>query len=127
MKTAADPRLEAGRVRGGKYGSTARDGLMGSFRVHGPRGAGLVIFSSGVDLEFGWEHVSVSCEHRTPNWYEMCWVKDLFWSEDECVVQYHPPRSAYVNVHPHCLHLWRPVDGVMPMPPSMLVGPKVSV
>jgi hypothetical protein len=24
----------------------------------------------------GWEHVSVSLSHRTPNWREMCFVKD---------------------------------------------------
>jgi hypothetical protein len=76
-----------------------------------------------VDLEYRWEHVSVSRERRIPNWEEMCFGKRLFWDDDECVVQFHPPKSDYVNCHPRCLHLWRPVGGGFPTPPSMLIGP----
>lgn len=36
--------------------------------------------------------------------------------------QYHPPKSAYVNNHPNCLHLWRPIGIEMPRPPSIMVG-----
>lgn len=53
----------------------------------------------------GWEHVSVSRTDRCPTWKEMCQVKDLFWDDTDCVVQYHPPKSDYVNNHPYCLHL----------------------
>lgn len=70
----------------------------------------------------GWEHVSVSLRNRTPNWREMCFIKDLFWDEEDCVVQFHPPKSAYVNNHEHCLHLWRPIRAEVPQPPSILVG-----
>jgi hypothetical protein len=52
----------------------------------------------------------------------MCFVKDLFWSEHECVVQFHPPRSVYVNNHPFCLHLWHKPN--LPTPPVILVGIK---
>jgi hypothetical protein len=72
----------------------------------------------------GWDHVSVSLEHRTPNWTEMSAVKDLFFYEEECVIQYHPPKSEYVNYHPFCLHLWRPQGKTIPLPPSIFVGPK---
>lgn len=72
----------------------------------------------------GWEHVSVSMRNRTPNWREMCFVKDLFWGAEDWVVQYHPPISEYVNNHPNCLHLWRPTKSKMPTPPSILVGLK---
>ena len=51
-------------------------------------------------------------------------VKDLFWNETECVVQYHPPKADYVNNHPHCLHLWGRADGNIPRPPAILVGVK---
>ena len=71
---------------------------------------------------FGWEHVSVSRRDRCPTWDEMCLVKALFWDDDDCVIQYHPPRSEYVNNHPYCLHLWRPIGVPLPMPPSILVG-----
>jgi hypothetical protein len=70
----------------------------------------------------GWEHVSVS-GWRCPNWEEMCYVKDLFWYEEELVVQFHPPKSRYINCHPTCLHLWARKD--VPQPPSDLVGPKI--
>lgn len=69
-----------------------------------------------------WEHVSVSTAARCPTWEEMCFVKNLFWSEDECVVQFHPPKSDYVNVHPNCLHLWRWKEGNFPRPPAIAVG-----
>jgi hypothetical protein len=125
MKTAFDPRLESARLRSGVYATTARDGPMGAFIIMGPKGAELAIISSGIDMQYGWEHVSVSCKHRMPNWTEMCFVKDLFWNDDEVVVQYHPAKADYVNFHPNCLHLWRPTSGVLlPVPPSHLVGPK---
>jgi len=69
-----------------------------------------------------WEHVSVSSE-RIPNWKEMCIVKDLFWNDNECVVQFHPPKDDYVNMAKNCLHLWR-YKGEMPRPPSWMVGLK---
>lgn len=76
--------------------------------------------------ETGWEHVSVSIPESTkcPSWDEMCLVKNLFWDEDETVVQFHPPKSEYVNNHVGCLHLWRWIEGTIPIPPSNLVGIK---
>lgn len=69
----------------------------------------------------GWEHVSVSLEYRVPTWYEMCWVKELFWGDDECVMQLHVPKADWVNNHPYCLHLWKPIDLEIPRPPKDLV------
>jgi hypothetical protein len=46
----------------------------------------------------------------------MCWIKDLFWNDDERVVQYHPPKKDYVNVHGGTLHLWRPTETELPYP-----------
>lgn len=74
----------------------------------------------------GWEHVSVSFQHRTPSWAEMCAVKDIFWDESDCVIQFHPSKEDYVNFAEHCLHLWRPTEGGFPKPPSWMVGPKES-
>lgn len=67
-----------------------------------------------------WEHVSVS-GRRTPSWDEMCFIKSLFWDDEECVVQYHPPKSDYVNMAKTCLHLWK-YKGDMPRPPKIMVG-----
>lgn len=72
----------------------------------------------------GWEHVSVCPRNRTPDWDEMCQIKDMFWNENECVVQYHPAKSEYVNNAKNCLHFWKPVNQEFPIPPSLMVGVK---
>jgi hypothetical protein len=69
----------------------------------------------------GWEHVSVSLRNRCPNWNEMCFIKNLFWSEDDTVVQIHPPKSDYVNIHEYCLHLWRKIGNDFEMPNKVMV------
>jgi hypothetical protein len=118
--------LSENRVRTGQYASDETYGMAGCFRLIAPGGGMLVTMSSGVDRDSGWEHVSVTANQRAPYWAEMQFVKNIFWSEDECVVQYHPPVSDSVGFHPHCLHLYRPVEMALPMPPSLLVGPRIK-
>ena len=77
-----------------------------------------VIASNGLE----WDHVSVSRRNRTPNWAEMAQIKDLFFHDDETVMQLHVPASDHINDHPHCLHLWRPHKMAIPRPPACLVG-----
>lgn len=106
------------RITAGRGASDSRYGNNGAFFVrlrHNQRV--FVIASDGM----GWEHVSVSRRDRCPTWDEMCQIKALFWGEEDCVVQYHPPRSEYVNNHPHCLHLWRNPGAEIPMPDPILV------
>lgn len=69
----------------------------------------------------GWDHVSVSVHDRTPTWYEMEHVRKLLFHPHEVVVQYHVPDTDHVNIHPNCLHLWRPIHKKLPMPPKELV------
>lgn len=72
----------------------------------GVKGEVVVGFDEG-----GWEHVSVQLNvNRLPKWSEMCYIKDLFWEDEEAVVQIHPKKSAYINMT-EALHLWRPVNG----------------
>jgi hypothetical protein len=123
MRRELPAKLEEGRLTSGRLASDASFGPYGVFFVHGPCGCELKIIASGGD-ETGWEHVSVSTPRRPPNWQEMCFVKELFWEPDECVVQFHPPESQYVNNHPHCLHLWRSIREAFPLPPAILVGVK---
>lgn len=107
------------RVKTGQMGSDETFGNNGAFEVtlrHNQKV--FVIASDGA----GWEHVSVSRKDRCPTWDEMCQVKALFWDDDDCVVQYHPARSEYVDNHKTCLHLWRPVGVQIPIPPSIFVG-----
>jgi len=73
-----------------------------------------------------WEHVSVTIVNikRCPTWEEMCFIKDLFWDNEDFVVQMHPPTEDYINCHPFCLHLWRKADtnDFCERPPKILVG-----
>lgn len=108
------------RVQKGYLGTSPSDGNNGLFEIPYQSFTLMVIASDGE----GWDHVSVSLRNRTPNWGEMCFIKDLFFSEEETVVQYHPPKSEYVNNHENCLHLWRPQNETIPLPPSILVGIK---
>lgn len=109
-----------------------RDGRMGSDRSYGNNGVFQLPYSRSITLLCvvsdgkGWEHVSVRADDdgrsRIPTWEEMCFVKDAFWPPEEEVVQYHPRRSEYVDMHPHVLHLWRPTDEPLPRPPASMVG-----
>lgn len=93
---------------------------MGYF-VIGP----LRVISGGIPEpdEPPWEHVSVSLPSRCPTWEEMCRIKDIFWNDDEPVIQFHPPKSDYKNLHLFCLHLWRRTDQRIELPPTYLVAP----
>lgn len=112
------------RVRSGPAGTTDDYGNNGVFVLPHPNRLSklklLCLASDGA----GWEHVSVSLPTRCPTWGEMCYVKMVFWGHDDTVLQYHPPPKEYVNNHPHCLHLWRPVGGAFPAPPAWMVGDK---
>lgn len=74
----------------------------------------------------GWQHVSVSEEYSTKpvSWSVMCQVKELFWEPEDVVIQFHPAKTQYVNYHPGVLHLWKPLNFVIPTPDPILVGPK---
>lgn len=101
--------------------NTATDGGVGVIWQAGKR-YGSVIWSNGG----GWEHVSIAPykKNHTPTWDEMCRLKEMFFRDDEVVVQYHPAKSEYVNNMPNCLHLWRPLNEVMPTPPTIMIGMK---
>lgn len=71
----------------------------------------------------GWDHVSVSCEDRTPTWEEMEWAKRELFDDGDCVMQLHVPVADHKNCHPHCLHLWRPQQAEIPRPPAFMVAP----
>ncbi len=115
------------RVRKGSMATNPGEPF-GQFRIPPSikrREAILIVATDGLDPDSDlpkWEHVSVSLPSRCPTWLEMCLVKDLFWEPEECVMQLHPPRSQWVNNHPHCLHLWRPLEAQIPLPPAEMVG-----
>lgn len=69
----------------------------------------------------GWEHISISHKNKIPSWKVMCIVKEMFFEDNEVVMQLHPKKSEYVNNHPNCLHLWKPINKEIPTPPTNLV------
>lgn len=112
-------------------------GNNGQFLIPHPSVSFYYFFAQASD-GLGWEHVSVTLRkkiskskweevHRSCTWLEMCLVKAAFWDDEDTVVQFHPPKSQYVSFHEYCLRLWRPVGREMPIPESILVGPKIEM
>jgi hypothetical protein len=124
-------KVEAYRVGVGLWGSNPGDNYGVLHNVPGPCGEKLgIVVSDGLPCGLpadGWEHVSVSLSRvgkaRVPNWEEMCWVKNLFWDPEDCVVQFHPPQSKNVNNY-RVLHMWRYLKGEFPRPPGWMIGIK---
>lgn len=102
------------------FGKSPNNSLQCFFFVM--RSAGVLrIISSGpataTEGLHAWEHVSVSLVNRCPTWEEMCQVKQMFWRDDEAVVQFHPPKLNYVNDHAFTLHLWKKAGANVELPP----------
>jgi hypothetical protein len=108
------------------WASNPGDNFGAFYEVPGPCGDKLTIIVSDGKLD-GWEHVSVSLSRggkaRVPNWEEMCFIENLFWDPEDCVVQFHPPKSEYVSNY-RVLHLWRYLKSEFPRPPGWMVGIK---
>lgn len=118
MKKQLPPMLEKHRVQLPGYILPHTGDIEGAFNIP-YRNRVLRVISGCGD---GWDHVSVSIGSRCPNWDEMCHVKNLFFEAEELVMQFHPPKSRYINHHPHVLHLWRPWDVTIELPPSWMVA-----
>ncbi len=101
------------------YGNIG-DGTCGVFDIPSniDRAVLTIIASSGE----GWEHVSVSRRNRCPNWLEMDYIKRLFFKDDEVCMQLHVAVTEHISVHPNCLHIWRPRNAEIPLPPAVLVA-----
>ena len=96
MRKNLPDHLEKARTQQAPY-ITPVGALYGKFEIRCPGSRyKLWILSSGETHDAGiytgpgpgvgsWEHVSVSVPGKKfcPSWEEMCWVKDLFWGEEE--------------------------------------------
>lgn len=109
--------------------SDSSHGNNGAFTIPHPKVSNYYINCIASDGS-GWQHVSISLTstqrkvERCPTWEEMCFVKSLFWDDEESVMQLHPPKSQWVNNHAYCLHLWKPDAVEIPLPDSLMVGIK---
>jgi len=106
------------RVKDGPMPSDASFGNNGVFKLRFKKRYLNVIASDGD----GWEHVSVSMPDKIPSWEMMCLVKSRFWDDEDAVMQLHPPKSQWISNHNYCLHLWRPINLSIPLPPMYMVG-----
>lgn len=111
---------ELRRITSGQFATTKEDGNNGFFRVPLTHMLGTDWLNIVASDYGGWEHVSVTKNVKghsvIPTWDEMCMIKDLFWGEEDEVIQIHPKKSEYVNLHPNCLHLWRTCNNEPPFP-----------
>lgn len=134
MRQKPPPILEAGRRphRDPEMQKASQPGSwFGHFDVKW-RGAKMLVLCSPGDREVFdlmgltgplFDHVSVSIinnRHRCPSWEEMRFVKDLCFDDEELVIQYHPPKSKYIDIA-NVLHLWKPVGVEIPLPPDVLI------
>ena len=119
MKKRLPANLEKFRVDHPAYGTPPEGSIEGVFVI--PYGKKNLRVMSGCGE--GWDHVSVSLSHRTPTWEEINWIKNRFFEDEETVIQIHPPSSQYVNCCKHCLHLWRPWDQDIKLPPRWMLAP----
>lgn len=102
-----------------RYGTTGDD-TCGRFFLESPidKAVMCVVASSGE----GWDHVSVSRKNRVPNWIEMEFIKRRFFLPHEVALQFHVAEADHINNHVNCLHLWRPLDFEIQLPPAWMVG-----
>lgn len=107
-------------------------GQFASTKEHGNNGHFLIPYHTKylfciVSDQLGWEHVSCQIVDKRfkhswiPDYRALQTVKDFFWDYEESVVQYFPAKADHINLHEKVLHLWRPTDAEMPMPPKVFV------
>ena len=120
MRDKFDSIVEKCRELSGQFRSNPGNDF-GRFFIPSPYSGFIQVLVSSASPEYPWDHVSVSLSNRCPNWPEMAWIKSLFFDDEEAVMQLHPPKSEYINNHPYCLHLWRPIKEKIPLPPRILV------
>lgn len=97
----------------------------GVFRININKNQQFLILAS---TAMGWEHVSVSIKKasrsvkdRCPTWEEMKKIKEMFFLPSEWVVEYHPAIEKNISISNYCLHLWRPKEIDLPIPPESMV------
>jgi hypothetical protein len=58
-----------------------------------------------------WWHISIAHPLGLPSWEQLVEVKEAFMGKEVKAMHLLPPRSQWMNVHPHCMHLWVRLDG----------------
>lgn len=70
-----------------------------------------VIISESVELDGRrWLHFSTAFPNRLPTWDEFVATKETFLGAESKAIQVLAPRSQWVNINPHVLHLFECLD-----------------
>lgn len=88
--------------------------------VHSTKGSDKALVC--ISKVLGWEHLSVSFKNKIPSWEVMNEMKEMFFKDDEDAFQYHPKKDDYINNNEYTLHIWRPLETTIPVPPHITVG-----
>jgi hypothetical protein len=108
MRNVPNFRANRCRIRDGELGSSDDYGNNGAFAISTFGSTTMIELNVVVSDAGGWDHVSVSKSYRCPTWEEMCFIKGIFFRDDEWVMQLHPPKDKNISHHNYCLHMWRP-------------------
>lgn len=91
-----------------KTNETTRNGFLASAGWrHAPSD---FVVSAGIEDTGRWGpllHVSMSYSDHDPSWEEIKAVRYAFFPRDMDVAMMLPRDGDYVNIHPHCFHLWQ--------------------
>ena len=104
---------ESCRLTRGPHETESNSGNNGAFVITLKFGQTAIAIASERD---GWQHVAVSRTDRPMSYGELCQVKALFWSSQDCVLQFYPPDSERAPDQKFWLHLRRPIGCNLPMP-----------
>jgi len=121
MRKEFPEHIEKYRITRGPLRSVHGFGYNGAFVLPYKTRIVMVELTVIVSDRGGWDHVSVSTPHRCPKHAEMQFVKDIFFDPAETVVHFYPKKSAHINNHPFCLHLWRKHGAEYELPPAYIV------
>lgn len=102
-------------------------GVLATDRGHGNNGAFLIpatghpaaVIASDQD---GWEMVSIAHCERPLTLAEVDAIRDLFWSQDDVVIQFHFPHQDRKGQHRYAVKLWRRAGQDAQLPPRHLLG-----
>lgn len=105
------------------YGQVGND-REGVFAFLSPHSKARTTLRCVASSDYGWEHVSVSTDkRRCPTWEEMAYIRGKFFAPDEVVMELHVAAKDHISIHDYTLHLWRPQEAEIPLPPHWMVGP----
>lgn len=59
-----------------------------------------------VSKDIGKWHLSISCRDADPTYEEIKEARYKYVPDNVYMAQIFPPKAEFVNLHPHCYHLW---------------------